>query len=650
MIRFHTPDQRKIIISKFQTRHISPKWGRCRFVRITPCCDILPEVKAPRHIILLLSATFSLLALADVKSGTVTSFENVSLDQIIRGNLQNRAVEVEGVIAEAFIDPIDRRYAHSFLSDGRDMIDVTFSTSQISSNELQRICHAHVRVKGICWNRPQGWRVLSRPIVSASSLEVLSKDIADIFNAPLLHSPNRFNVGDIFTNNRRSVEGQVQACWNDNHFLLISPDGLRTKVRLAFGIAPPPCGALVRAVGYVDTDAANFILNSAIWKPIDDLKVFTQSPMRLTESDFDGGKFCSTYDGRLVVIRATVSHVADLRYPLPIMITMLGNHPVVIIPGFKNGKVADIAVGAEVELTGILLIQTESWSGLTPFPHISGFSLILRSPEDIRILAQPPWWTTRRLFFAVGALLAALLAILVWNISLQRIASRKGRELMLAQIKQVEAELKISERTRLAAELHDSLAQSITSIAFEVDTANRFANIDSAKSQEHLMVVSSALKSCRDELRNCIWDLRHQALEVDKMDEAIRQTLAPHAKGVNLRIRFDVPRSLFSDTTSHAILCIIRELALNSIRHGKSTAIGVEGAIEDGRLKFSVRDNGCGFDPNHYPGDEQGHYGLLGIRERVNALEGTLHIESASEKGTKTTISINVPDKRSHDR
>jgi signal transduction histidine kinase len=66
----------------------------------------------------------------------------------------------------------------------------------------------------------------------------------------------------------------------------------------------------------------------------------------------------------------------------------------------------------------------------------------------------------------------------------------------------------------------------------------------------------------------------------------------------------------------------------------------VAGCIDGGNLLISVRDNGCGFDPVHVPGVAAGHFGLQGIRERIESLEGTVEIRSGEGSGTKVTISI----------
>ena len=159
----------------------------------------------------------------------------------------------------------------------------------------------------------------------------------------------------------------------------------------------------------------------------------------------------------------------------------------------------------------------------------------------------------------------------------------------------------------------------------------------------HLGIAAQSLKSCRDELRNCLWDLRNRALESRDMDTAIRQTLAPHVAGVDVSIRFNVPRERISDNTAHTILRIVRELTLNGIRHGGATKIWIAGSIEGGRMHFSVRDNGCGFDPSSAPGFGEGHYGLLGIQERIDEFEGEFTLKSSPGKGTRATVSLNVP-------
>ena len=116
----------------------------------------------------------------------------------------------------------------------------------------------------------------------------------------------------------------------------------------------------------------------------------------------------------------------------------------------------------------------------------------------------------------------------------------------------------------------------------------------------------------------------------------------PICADVNLEIRFDVRRSCFDDTTIHATLCIIRELVSNAIRHGRATRVQVAGEYHGGELCFSVRDNGAGFDPSNRAGTAQGHFGLDGVRERAERLDGTVEVLSEPGKGTKVKVKLKI--------
>ena len=128
------------------------------------------------------------------------------------------------------------------------------------------------------------------------------------------------------------------------------------------------------------------------------------------------------------------------------------------------------------------------------------------------------------------------------------------------------------------------------------------------------------------------------------MNDAVRRTLAPFIDGVNLIVRFNVPRARLPDDTAHALLRIIRELVQNAIRHGHAKNIKVAGCLDGKRLLFSVEDDGGGFDTKECPGVQQGHFGLQGIRERVNQFNGEMSIASEVGKGARVTIALNMPD------
>ena len=88
---------------------------------------------------------------------------------------------------------------------------------------------------------------------------------------------------------------------------------------------------------------------------------------------------------------------------------------------------------------------------------------------------------------------------------------------------------------------------------------------------------------------------------------------------------------------------IIRELTLNAIKHGGAKHVKIAGAEEGSVLRFSVRDDGAGFDPDTVPGVTEGHFGLEGIRQRVRSFSGTFDMERTAEGGMRAIVTIPIP-------
>lgn len=271
-----------------------------------------------------------------------------------------------------------------------------------------------------------------------------------------------------------------------------------------------------------------------------------------------------------------------------------------------------------------------------------------RNDESAQVLRLPRYLTALNIVLFLVGLLILFLAVLAWNTLLRRLVDRRSRELTNERLTAFSSSLKVEERTRLAVELHDTIAQTLTGVSLEIDAARDFSRTNAAEMERHLDCAARTLTSCRNELRNCMWDLRNQTLDDISMDEAIRRTLTPHLSNVSLAVRFAVNRDLLSDNTALSILRVIRELTLNAIRHGKATDIKIAGCIEGNKLLFSVKDNGSGFDPSNVPGVEQGHFGLQGVTERVETLGGALTIDSSPGAGARASISITLPTAQFH--
>ena len=110
--------------------------------------------------------------------------------------------------------------------------------------------------------------------------------------------------------------------------------------------------------------------------------------------------------------------------------------------------------------------------------------------------------------------------------SIGRLSERRGRAIAASERTRIEADLKTLERTRLAIELHDSIAQNLTGATMELKAADLVADTDRPALHRLLALAIRTLDSCRESLRNCIWDLRNLTLDEGDVSAAVQEAVA----------------------------------------------------------------------------------------------------------------------------
>ena len=446
---------------------------------------------------------------------------------------------------------------------------------------------------------------------------------------------------------RHAAVGTVRATWHGNCAMLETDAGEIVGVRFVHP-EPPRCGTRVRVTGFPETDTYTLKLANAVWerssgRPLAHQAPKDMSPAVLFTNHLGKSQINIRANGCAIRIRGRVQYLPSPGAADGVMGICSDGFIVAVDATAMKDAFDGIEVGSEVSVAGVCIVDTDSSASGATLPRANGIFIVPRDAEDVAVLSRPPWWTPRRLGILVGALAAVIAVILLWNIALSRLAERRGRTLAEERIGRATSELKVEERTRLAVELHDALSQTLAGISMEVGAAKEAVDVDDKPLSRRLDFIANAINACRGELKNCIWDLRSEALDEKRMDDAIRKSLAKDIRGEDLSIRFNVPRERLTDNTVHAIVRTVRELAVNAIRHGKARHVAIAGAIEGDTLRFSVKDDGCGFDPATAPGVSEGHFGLVGIRERIAPFGGRFEISSAPGKGTKAVVTYKVP-------
>ena len=574
--------------------------------------------------------------------------EHITIKQMLSGRYDFKDVVVEGDVFDIVDDDVQADCPHILIHSGQDTTTLFLAGQCVRKENLLHLLNAHVSISGYCRPRSGHWRTFQGYGIYAptNNITVIRSAPEDPFDVPDLKGDLFSEASLVFGFDRRRTTGTVLAAWNGNRLLLATEHRRFVEVAIQKNHPLPSCGQVIQVVGFPGTNLFSMDFANAIWRPASGEPFKPADPHVISASDLmptnGEHRFMAKNHGGVIRMLGLVRGVSSVnREEAKVYIESDGR--VLPIDVSACAEVAkSVEIGSILEATGICYMETDSWKPNAPLPRIKGFTIIVRSPEDVRVLARPPWWTPTRLLVVIGSLLAALLGILVWNRILNRLVERRSRQLFREQVAHAGDKLKVGERTRLAVELHDSLSQTLTGVSFQIDAAERARTKDPSRIAKHLAIAKRTLTSCREELRNCLWDLRNNALEDADAADAIRRTIEPHIAEAAATIDFDVPRAKLSDNTFHAVLCIIRELAVNAVRHGAAQHIAIRGELADGHLACSVTDDGTGFDPGNRPGMDEGHFGLLGISERINTLGGTLQIDSAKGHGATVRFTIST--------
>ena len=565
------------------------------------------------------------------------------------GRYDGQCVRLRATVVDAFVDATNADYVFLVLRCADGCV-YAFIKRAFLSLPPERLVGAEVAPCGFVRappNSPQHRQAQRLFDIPRRDTFVVTRPAPGVAEQPDLATAESCRPDELPALGRRSVRGVVAAVWNGGRSLLLDTGGRIVRADLGL-TAPPAVGDAVVAVGFPETDLQNLNLSRAVWQAqTNRVDVRRPAPRTIAFTDLlrdiKGRRAINcAFHGRPVSFIATVRSRID-EEPSGRFLCGDAHENVSVDLSASSAPHPDLRVGDTVRVTGVAILDIDNCRPSAAFPQARGYVVVPASADGLAVVARARHPLPPSAWYVLGALLTAILGVGIWNRSLRRLATKLGKDLAREEIARAEADLRTVERTRISVELHDALSQSLAGVALELEAARRTDGRRDARHTTHLTKAETTLAACREELHNCLWDLRSAALEESSMDEAVRRTLLPHIRGIALTVRFNVPRNRLSDTTAHALLCIIRELSVNAIRHGGATRLQVAGTIRDGRLFVSVRDNGCGFDPATAPGVAEGHFGLQGVRERVSGLAGAFTLVRRPRGGMRATVELAVP-------
>ena len=196
---------------------------------------------------------------------------------------------------------------------------------------------------------------------------------------------------------------------------------------------------------------------------------------------------------------------------------------------------------------------------------------------------------------------------------------------------------RLEERNRVARDIHDTLAQGLTAIVVHLQAADDASAKGLKKdAQKHLQIARDLARQSLIEARRSVHALRPQALETTSFWDALKGMIMQSTAGTALHTRFQIrghPREL-SPLWQQNLLHIGQEALTNTLKYAHAGRFEVRLNFNKNEIRLELEDDGEGFSV----ADRHGGFGLIGMRERVEQMGGTLTVTSSREEGTKVTV------------
>jgi signal transduction histidine kinase len=294
----------------------------------------------------------------------------------------------------------------------------------------------------------------------------------------------------------------------------------------------------------------------------------------------------------------------------------------------------EYTAGTRLRLTGICELITNR--PLVIPRNATGFRIVLRDAQDVAVLARPPWWNEQRAKRALGGVVLVAILIAAWALALQFIVRRQSRTIR----RHAEQQGTLEERQRIARDLHDTLEQELVGVNMLLDsTAKTFSSDHPADAGHTLDLARKLLRRAREDSRSTIRELRSVALEQRGLPAAIEELLKPLAEAAGAGFEMEVTgtQARLAGTVELNLLRIAQEAVSNAAKHSRASKIAVKLSYGADSVSLEVRDDGNGF-AMQVPDVESGHFGLRGMHERAEKINGQLRLESNLGKGTLVSV------------
>ena len=318
--------------------------------------------------------------------------EYASAADIDSGRCDCRLVTIKGMLRDIFQDEIDENFRYLVLNcDGR----LIYATSaQIGINDVS--VGSTIEITGICDPISIGGRRHMGRIIKIrdkDSIRIASTPTENVFSFPLIDDVSLMGPMEIQSLGIRRARGIVIATWSPQRLLIKTEQGNLISATVA-NQKLPSNGDTVEIAGLPETDLFNINLSRAAWRP-SDLRIESQQKIR----DMSFERLFSTkksqklnpyFHGNIIRIKGNVIGLESSGDHVGTILISENERILPIDTSMVTGAADGISVGCRIEVTGVCILETENWRPNSLFPPASGYRVVIRDPDDLRIISHPP--------------------------------------------------------------------------------------------------------------------------------------------------------------------------------------------------------------------------------------------------------------------
>jgi signal transduction histidine kinase len=204
----------------------------------------------------------------------------------------------------------------------------------------------------------------------------------------------------------------------------------------------------------------------------------------------------------------------------------------------------------------------------------------------------------------------------------------------------------LEERNRIAREMHDTVIQGCTSTSALLEAVVSLDPKGSGALRDLLDTARNQVRATVDEARRAVWNLRQRETvspEISHLLEQMAQQVT-HSSRVPVSFKASGNAIALDRTIEYVVLMVAREAVTNAVHHAQPREIRVNVKFETDNVRMQVQDDGRGFDVEEILAMPGVHFGIIGMRERIEDVGGRFEINSSPGKGTQ--LSMEVPSRR----